>query len=83
MIGDSLMTKAQRAERNKLCEDIVLAHQLSGKPVEEIAQALFLALPQDHWLLREVWARHSFSQQLKHQMELTRYENSRFRKAHV
>jgi len=80
MIGDSLLTKEQRRERNELCERIVLAHQMSGKSCDEIAQALFLELPSDHWLLRDVWARHSFANQLKHQQELTKYENRKFRK---
>lgn len=82
MIGDSLLTPEQRRERNELCERIVLASDMSGKSDSEIAQALFLELPHGHWLLKDVWARHSFQNQLKHQRELSKHENKKFKKAH-
>lgn len=60
-------TITQMAEIKKLAVDVVLASELSGRTDAFVAQALFIELPSDHFLLRDHWARHEFSSMLKKQ----------------
>lgn len=57
----------QMVEIQKLAVSVVLTADLSGRSDEFVAQAYFLELPSDHFLLRDPSARHEFRAMLKKQ----------------
>jgi hypothetical protein len=63
----TIPTMDKMIEIQKLAVSVVLAADLSGKSDEFVAQAYFLELPSDHFLLREPSARYEFRAMLKKQ----------------
>lgn len=53
------------AELSDIAERVVTAAQLSGKTDKQVAQDIFLGLPQDHFLLRNVFHRRWLDQMIK------------------
>ncbi len=69
---------AEMTEIIKHAETCVLASELSGQPIKNIAQELFLGLPTEHFLLRDPWARYEFNAILRKRAERLYLEAKKF-----